>query len=92
MFKMTHILIQKRKILFTFYKGKKKEEYFTGSRVGQLFNIKKDTWETTNLSFLPEYQELLKEMQQEMKAQAKELGDNKATIDDVEVDFWDYYN
>ena len=70
---------------------KKKDEYFTGSRVTQLFNLKDDFWETTDLSFLPEYKQILEELRKEMKAQAIEVGDSKEKIDDVEVDFWDYY-
>lgn len=62
-----------------------------GSRVTQLFNIKKDKWEINNLSFLPQYKDLIKTMQTEMKEKAVELGDNKENAG-IKYDFWDYYN
>ena len=61
-----------------------------GSRVTQLFNIKNDMWETTDLSFFPQYQEKVKTMQAEMKAKAVELEDKKENTG-VDYDFWDYY-
>ncbi|MDO6736365.1 sulfatase-like hydrolase/transferase [Wenyingzhuangia sp. 2_MG-2023] len=62
-----------------------------GSRVTQLFNIKKDPWETQNLAFFPEHKALLKEMQEEFVKAGKDLDDYKQGIG-VEYDFWDYYN
>ncbi|MDV7185882.1 sulfatase-like hydrolase/transferase [Lutibacter sp. TH_r2] len=70
----------------------KKGKFVAGSRVTQLFNVVKDPWETTNLSFLNEYKQKVAEMQKEMKEKAIELGDDKEKIDAVEFDFWDYYN
>jgi len=61
-----------------------------GSRVTQLFNIEEDPWETLNLSFFPKYEKLVREMQQEMKQEAVELGDNKAQRNNL-IDFWDYF-
>lgn len=66
--------------------------YIAGSRVTQLFNVEKDPWETNDLSFLPEYEELLKEMRQEMKEQAANFGDGKSDQKGREVNFWDYFN
>ncbi|WP_111708265.1 sulfatase-like hydrolase/transferase [Lutibacter citreus] len=66
-------------------------EFVAGSRVTQLFNFVKDPWETTDLSFFPEYKEKVAEMRKEMKAKAIELGDDKDKIDAVDFDFWDYY-
>lgn len=70
--------------------NKKTGEFEAGSRVTQLFNIEKDPWETTDLSFFPEYFEILAEMRTEMKAKAIELGDKKESINE-QFDFWDYY-
>ena len=70
---------------------KTKTEYVTGSRVTQLFNVTKDPWETTDLSFLPEYNDLLKTMRSEMKNKAIELGDKKESVEE-RFDFWDYYS
>ncbi|MGC6431339.1 MAG: sulfatase-like hydrolase/transferase [Jejuia sp.] len=66
--------------------------YTAGSRVTQLFNITDDPWETTDLSFLPEYTELLNEMRTEMKAKALEYGDGASTEKGREFNFWEYYN
>lgn len=65
--------------------------YVAGSRVTQLFNIKKDRWETTDLSFWPEYKATLEEMKQEMKEQAILFGDVKVGGTGREFHFWDYY-
>ncbi len=70
--------------------NKERGEFEAGSRVTQLFNFKKDPWETTNLSFYPDYQDSLKTMQNEMKEKAIELGDNKVNAG-INYDFWDYY-
>ncbi len=70
---------------------KNKGEYYTGSRVTQLFNIKKDPWETQDLSFFPEYAERVKTMQAEMKTEAIALGDKKENIPGEQYDFWDFY-
>ncbi len=66
--------------------------YIAGSRVTQLFNIKSDSWETTDLSFLPEYAEILNEMRTEMKAKALEYGDGASTEKGREFNFWEYYD
>ncbi|SFC03435.1 Arylsulfatase A [Algibacter lectus] len=63
----------------------------TGSRVTQLFNIKKDPWETQDLSFFPENKEIIAEMRLEMKAKAIEIGDKKENIQGEKYDFWDFY-
>lgn len=70
---------------------KKKGVSIKGSRVTQLFNVKKDFWETLNLAVFPEYKEKLKELQNKMKEKAVELDDYKEGIG-VKYDFWDYYN
>ena len=62
-----------------------------GSRVTQLFNIKNDKWELNNLSFLPEYKDLISTMQIEMRQKAVKLGDNKKNAG-INDDFWDYYD
>lgn len=64
-------------------------ELISGTRTTLLFNIKNDPWETTNLAFLPEYFELVKTMQKEMKEKAIELGDNNTNTGET-FDFWDY--
>ncbi|APZ45560.1 arylsulfatase [Polaribacter reichenbachii] len=67
--------------------------FIAGARVTQLFNIKDDFWETTDLSFLPQYKEKVALMRKEMKAKADELGDVKVTSSkEREYHFWDYYN
>ncbi len=68
----------------------KRGDLVRGSKVTLLFDFKNDLWETTNLAFLPEYNELLTEMRKEMKQKAIELGDNKQTTGE-QFDFWDYY-
>lgn len=72
------------------YDRKTKSEFVSGSRVTLLFNYKKDPWETTNLAFLPEFKEVLEEMQKEMKEKAVDLGDYKEQVD-YAYDFWDFY-
>ena len=69
----------------------KNGKFVAGSRVTQLFNMVIDPWETTDLSFFPEYKEKVAELRIEMKAKAIELGDNKNNVDAVDYDFWDYY-
>jgi arylsulfatase A-like enzyme len=71
------------------YDKKTKTEYLSGSRVTQLFNLKSDPWETSDLSWLPEYKEILKTMRLEMKEKATELGDKKESVGEM-FDFWDY--
>lgn len=73
------------------FNKKTKEEYTTGSRVTQLFNISQDPWETQDLSWFPEYQERVKTMRIEMKEKALELDDKKENVDE-KFDFWDYYS
>jgi arylsulfatase A-like enzyme len=70
---------------------KKDGEFVSGSRVTQLFNLKKDPWETFNLQPFPEYRELLTEMRVGLRKAAKELGDTKESTGQ-EYDFWDAYN
>ncbi|MCL7762555.1 sulfatase-like hydrolase/transferase [Polaribacter sp. Z014] len=71
---------------------KKKGEFTAGSKVTQLFNIKKDIWETTDLSFQPEYNDILTQMRTEMKAKGQELGDVKVeNVPGREFHFWDFY-
>ncbi|TSE10774.1 sulfatase-like hydrolase/transferase [Aquimarina algiphila] len=71
--------------------NKRKGEFESGSRVTQLFNVKKDPWETIDLSFQPKHKELLNQMKREMKDKAIELGDKKENIYGEKYDFWDYY-
>jgi arylsulfatase A-like enzyme len=66
-------------------------EFESGSRVTQLFNFKKDPWETLNLAVFPEYKALLAEMNDGLKKTAKELGDSKENTEQ-DYDFWDAYN
>ncbi|HKL20284.1 MAG TPA: sulfatase-like hydrolase/transferase, partial [Tichowtungia sp.] len=61
--------------LIEYFKGADRKGVVQGSRVTQLFNVKEDPWEMTDLSFLPEYRELVKQMQNGMKLEAKKLGD-----------------
>lgn len=71
---------------------RKTGESVVGSRVTQLFNIKNDIWETTDLSFQAEYKTLLAEMCLEMRAKAKEFGDEKVQyVTGREFHFWDFY-
>ena len=69
---------------------KTKREYWTGSRVTQLFNIKNDPWETRDLSWMPEYKERVRTMRKEMRQKAIELEDKKESVGES-FDFWDYY-
>ncbi|WP_298537527.1 sulfatase-like hydrolase/transferase [uncultured Algibacter sp.] len=69
----------------------KRGEEIRGSRVTQLFNIKKDPWETQDLSFFPEYKKIISDMRTEMKQKAKTLGDKKENIEGEKYDFWDFY-
>lgn len=71
----------------------KQEGAFTrGSRVTQLFNYKEDPWETLNLAPLPQHSERLREMRNDMKAEAKRLGDNQNALINYPFDFWDSYD
>lgn len=63
-----------------------------GSRVTQLFNITKDPWETTDISFLPENKTLVQDMRMELIEKAKELGDYQNPIEGETYHFWDYFN
>ncbi|MUH35524.1 arylsulfatase [Zobellia amurskyensis] len=69
---------------------KKTGEFESGSRVTQLYNVKKDPWETFNLSIFPEQQQRLHQMQNEIQQAAIDLGDNKEHIG-YPYDFWDFY-
>jgi arylsulfatase A-like enzyme len=69
---------------------KKGVTFVRGSRVTQLFNYKEDPWETFNLAYFPEYEELLKSMRAGMRQAAEELGDDNTSID-YDYDFWDSY-
>lgn len=66
-------------------------ESIRGSRVTQLFNIKEDPWEVRDLSFFPEYAELVLTLRKEMREKASELGDSKEGIKGEKFDFWDFY-
>ena len=70
---------------------KNKGEFYRGSRVTQLFNVKKDLWEVYELSFLPENNEVLQTMRAEMREAGIRLGDNKGNVEGELYDFWDYY-
>ncbi|MDW7693188.1 sulfatase-like hydrolase/transferase [Flammeovirgaceae bacterium SG7u.111] len=65
-------------------------KFVAGSRVTQLFHIKNDPWETTNLAIFPEYKGLLQTMQKEMKETAASLNDKQESVGE-KFDFWDYY-
>ncbi|PWJ58035.1 arylsulfatase A-like enzyme [Dyadobacter jejuensis] len=69
---------------------KTKEVSLKGSRVTQLFNIKKDPWETLNLSIFPEHFERLHEMQAGLKQAAIENHDDNKLIG-YPYNFWDFY-
>ncbi|WP_405295587.1 sulfatase-like hydrolase/transferase [Algibacter sp. Ld11] len=71
--------------------SKKEGESISGSRVTQLFNIKKDPWETQDLSFFPENKDIIAKMRSEMKAKAIEIGDKKENVKGEKYDFWDFY-
>ncbi|MBK1875294.1 sulfatase-like hydrolase/transferase [Pelagicoccus mobilis] len=73
--------------------GENKQDgpHIRGSRVTQLFNYKTDPWETVNLAYFPEYEELIEEMRSQMKAEAKRLGDNKGALINYDFDFWESY-
>ena len=68
-----------------------KRTFIAGSRVTQLFNFKLDPWETKDLSFLPEYKNILESMKKEMVEKAIELKDKKENILGEKYDFWDSY-
>lgn len=70
--------------------NKRSGAFVSGSRVTQLFNIKEDPWETTDLSFQPAYRERLAIMRQEMRQVAQELGDSTENTGE-RFDFWDFY-
>lgn len=70
--------------------GKNKVEFMAGSRVTQLFNVKTDPWETTDLSFQPAQRQRVALMRKEMREQAEALGDTKEVVKQ-KYDFWDYY-
>lgn len=65
-------------------------EFVAGSRVTQLFNIKEDPWETTDLSFQPAYREQVRALRNEMQQVAQELRDNKENTGE-RFDFWDFF-
>ncbi len=70
---------------------KPRGDYKAGSRVTQLFDIKKDPWETQNLVIFPEYKEVIDKMRSEMRQKAMELGDY-ADGKRTKFDFWSYYS
>ena len=55
-------------------------EFISGSRVTQLYKIDEDPWEINNLSYFPEFQRILEELQTEMKSKSAELGDSKESV------------
>ncbi|RME70167.1 MAG: arylsulfatase [Verrucomicrobia bacterium] len=61
-----------------------------GSRVTQLFNFRKDPWETHDLSAFPEYAATIAAMRSEMRATAANLGDTGDRLNNYSFDFWDY--
>jgi arylsulfatase A-like enzyme len=65
-------------------------EFVSGSRVTQLFNLAKDPWESLNLAYFPEYQEIVSSLRTEMKEKAIEFGDNPDGKRST-VDFWNYF-
>ena len=69
----------------------KKGKFTAGSRVTQLFNFKKDPWETKDLSFLPEYRSILDSMKKEMIEKAIELKDKEGNTLGVKYDFWQVF-
>ncbi|MBD0401539.1 sulfatase-like hydrolase/transferase [Flammeovirga sp. EKP202] len=71
--------------------SKKDGHAVRGSRVTQLFHVKNDPWETQDLSFFPEYQERIKQMQSEMMKVAEKEEDYKEKVE-YGFDFWDYYH
>ena len=70
--------------------NKKTGEFISGSRVTQLYKIYEDPLEINNLSYFPEFQRILEELQTEMKSKSAELGDSKESVD-YDYYFWDYY-
>ena len=70
---------------------KQRGEYTAGSRVTQLFNLKKDRWECFDLSAFPEHAERIQTMRKEMKKKAMQLGDY-ADGKRTSYDFWQYYD
>lgn len=70
--------------------NKRSGAFVSGSRVTQLFNVKEDPWETTDLSFQPAYQKQLAALRQEMQQVAKQLGDSKENTGE-QFDFWEFY-
>ncbi|WP_221420341.1 sulfatase-like hydrolase/transferase [Fulvivirga sp. M361] len=73
------------------YDAKTKMESKKGSRVTQLFNIKKDPWETFDLVGFPEYQALLESMRKEMKQAAMDHGDDNVRMG-LPYGFWNYFD
>ena len=69
----------------------KRGDVIRGSRVTQLFNYKKDPWETRNLAYFPEYADILESMKIGMRQTAEKLGDNKTHLINYDFDFWDSY-
>jgi len=61
-----------------------------GSRVTQLFNIKKDPWETFDLAAFPKYQGLINDMRREMKQAAFDHGDDHKRMG-FHYGFWEYF-
>jgi len=72
------------------YNWRTKLEEVRGSRVTQLFNIKKDPWETFDLVSFPEYAELVALIKKEMKEAAIKEED-KAIRLGIKYDFWENY-
>lgn len=68
---------------------KQRGNFVSGSRVTQLFNLKNDPWETTDIAFHPEHAERVRAMQKELQEQAAILGDSEANTGHS-VDFWMY--
>jgi len=73
------------------YNWRTKTEEIRGSRVTQLFNIKKDPWETFDLVSFPEYADILAAMKMEMKKAANNYEDKAKSRLSMKYDFWDNY-
>ncbi len=72
------------------YNSKTQQDEFRGSRVTQLFNLKKDPWETQNLAIFPEYKAKIKQLQQQLREAAITHEDNAQNLK-FKHDFWKYY-
>ncbi len=65
-------------------------DFVAGSRVTQLFNYREDPWETNNLAYFPEYEEILGSLRSGMRQAAIELEDDNEALG-YSHDFWESY-